>query len=91
MIRSHEDSLFLQGLLRFQYNLQRQGFSSLKVYSSSSRQTELVRREPVLSRYPRGHDPHELFVRYGEYSMVCDIMAETSGQFGEENVGFFFF
>ncbi|XP_071796714.1 uncharacterized protein [Asterias amurensis] len=67
-----------KGLLRFQYNLQWQGFSSLKVYSSSSRKTEPVRREPVLSKYPRGHDPHELFIRYGDYSEVCDIMAETS-------------
>ncbi len=66
-----------KGLLRFQYNLQWQGFSSLKVYSSSSRHTEPVRRERVLSRSPRGHDPHELFMNYGDYSEVCDIMVET--------------
>ncbi|XP_022095381.1 uncharacterized protein LOC110981791 isoform X2 [Acanthaster planci] len=68
-----------KGLLRFEYRLQEQTFSHLRVYSSTSRQDRQPRRELLASRYPGSGRHGELYIRYGDYAEVCDIMVASSG------------
>ncbi|XP_038065989.1 uncharacterized protein LOC119736056 isoform X2 [Patiria miniata] len=68
-----------KGLLRFEYRLQKETFSHLKVYSSTSRQNKPPRKELLVSRYSESGREKEVFVKHGDFAEVCDIMVTSSG------------